>query len=689
MSGVGTMRVGFDTGGTFTDIVILEPGGRIRTRKVLSDLDLIADAIVAFIGSDTHSVEVFVHGTTQAANAVIEGNTALTGLITTLGFRDDLEIRQLKRPDIYDLDWDRAPALVPRHLRLEVAERVLASGVVDTPLDERQVEGAITNLVRKGVEVIAVSFINSYANPAHEELVRRIAGRVAPEMTVCLSSEVHPEIREYERTSTTVVNASLMPVVDRYLSRLETRLAGLSSRFLVMQSNGGVMSARRARELPCLIIESGPAAGALAAARLAKQLQLPKILSFDVGGTTAKACLVENYQPLEKPGGEIGGGANLASRSFSGAGHAVWVPSIDLAEVGAGGGSIAWLDADNILRVGPRSAGANPGPACYGRGGTQPTVTDAFVALGYVSPAGMAEGSLPLDRDAALAALQQLADPLGRSVDELAFAVIQVATSVMSRAVRAVSSDRGQDPREFTMVAFGGAGPMLGAFLAESIGLTKVIIPMRPGLFSALGLLMADYRLDHILSTAGILAAQSNARLRAEIERMKAEAAHDMAEQGVRSDDVHFDVFADLKYGYQVSELTIPCDSSPGVDLVSELAQRFHAAHLSTFGYAQEHEPVSLVNLRLRATAASGGLRFDDLARVGAAAAPAVTQSAYFGRQGRCTTRVMARAAFRGVESGPIIVQEPDTTIVVPPGWSARLDDLNNLHLSVDAGASP
>lgn len=390
MLGSVKMRVGFDIGGTFTDVIIRDEDGRIFTRKVLSILDRVGDDVAGAVRplAGGNKIDNFVHGTTVASNAVIEGTTARTALITTHGFRDELEMRGQRRPNIYDLNWDRLPALIPRSLRFEVKERILGNGSVEQPLDLEQARSTIQKLIAEQVEAIAVCLINSYLNPTHERQLVRLLAERAPGTVICLSSDIHPEIKEYDRASTTAINASLIPVVDRYLNRLEQTLSPLCGRILVMQSNGGIMSAQAARRLPAYIIESGPAAGVLAAARLAAECELDKVLSFDMGGTTVKACLIEGGQPLEKPGGEIGGGVN-ATRLFGGGGHVVRVPSIDIVEAGAGGGSIAWLDDSGALRVGPRSAGAQPGPVCYGHGGTEPTVTDADVVLGYMSPCGL------------------------------------------------------------------------------------------------------------------------------------------------------------------------------------------------------------------------------------------------------------------------------------------------------------
>src|SRR5215510_5923076 len=583
------MRVGFDIGGTFTDVIVLGDDGRLTTAKVLSLLDRVGEDIVACVrrSAATGQVESFVHGTTIASNAVIENKTATTGLITTKGFRDELEMRGQRRPNIYDVAWDRLPPLVPRSLRLEVRERILGDGSVEQPLDAKETQEVIRQLLAAHVEAIAVCLVNSYLNPTHERQIGRLITEMAPRLVVCLSSEVHPEIREYERTSTTTINASLIPVVDRYLNQLEQHLSAYSQRLLIMQSNGGIMTSQAARRRPAYMIESGPAAGVLAAARFAAEMNLDQVLSFDMGGTTAKACLIENGEPLEKPGGEVGGGATMTTRLFGGGGHALRVPSLDIVEVGAGGGSIAWIDDGGALRVGPHSAGAEPGPVCYGRGGSKPTVTDANVVNGYMNPTAIGGSAMRIDRGAAWEAIKShIADPLGLDTYEAAYGITQVANSAMMRALRAVSTERGRDPRDFTLVSFGGAGPIHAAALAEDMEIGKVLVPVFPGLFSALGLLLADYRHDYIRSIVTPLAEVNPAKIQEYYAEMQQEARDAMRREGVPDERIRFEHYVDLKYGYQLQDLSIsfPAQQDSGT-LLETLARLFREAHEQAFGY--------------------------------------------------------------------------------------------------------
>jgi len=685
------MRVGFDIGGTFTDIIAVTNDGRIVTRKVLSLLDRVAEDVANLTRplAKDEAVESFVHGTTVASNAVIEGTAARTGLITTKGFRDDLEMRGQRRPNVYDVNWDRIPPLIERSLRLEVNERILGSGVVEKPLDEEEVRAAIARLVAAKVEAIAVCLINSYLNPEHERKIARLIATGASGVAVCLSSDIHPEIKEYERASTTAINAALIPVVDRYLDRIERGLGPLSKRILVMQSNGGIMSAAAARRRPAYIIESGPAAGVLAAARLARECGMERVLSFDMGGTTAKACLIENGAPLEKPGAEIGAGANVGTRLFGGGGHVVRVPAIDIVEAGAGGGSIAWIDDGGALRVGPRSAGAEPGPVCYGRGGTEPTVTDANVALGYINPVAIAGSTLRVNRAAALAAIEEkLARPLQLKPLDVAYGITLVANSAMTRVLRAVSTERGRDPRDFAIAAFGGSGPLHAAALAESMDISRLVIPIYPGLFSALGLLIADYRHDYIASIAAHLAQVSPEDILRRYAMLEETARGEMEGEGVARDAIRFERYIDLKYGYQMSEMTLPfaTDAVP-VHLTQWLSELFTQAHQQAYGYHRD-DPIELVNLRLRALSSAGRVRFaemaEKLAKSDREEAANAEREAYFGPKfGAIMTP--ARQRFDIDETphkGPMIIEEPDTTIVVPPNWAVTRDSFANLILT-------
>ncbi len=696
MSTPASLRVAFDIGGTFTDVVIAGADSQLLTYKILT----LPDSVGADVGrciADAErqhpesSIASLVHGTTIASNAVLEEQGARTGLITTTGFRDELEIRRLGRPSVYNVFWQRTPPLIPRRRRLEVSERMTVLGEVETPLNDEEVRQAIRSLKRQSVEAIAVAFLHSYVNPSHEQQTVALIREIFPEVMVCSSADILPEVREYERTSTTALNAYLMPVVGRYLDQVETQLRDYPPALQIMQSNGGIMSAAHARHRPVHMIESGPAAGALAAAGLAREIGLAQAVAFDMGGTTAKGCLIENGQPVETAEGEVGAGINRAGRLSKGAGYALRVPAYDIVEVGAGGGSLAWVDDGGALRVGPRSAGAVPGPACYGRGGTEPTITDANVVLGYMNPDSIAGGTVPIDATAAQTAIQaRLGARLGLSVHELAFGIHQVADATMTRAIRAVTTERGRDPREFTLIAFGGSGPLHAATLADNLGMSRVYIPSFPGVFSALGLLVADLRSDYVQSVPQELDTVDPTALLREFDALVARAEQDAHNEQREQDGLTYERLIDLRYQRQSSELTLRVPAQvEAADIRQVLAESFHAAHEQTYGYRREDDTIAIVSVRLKATVRTPSLSFSELGAYFRQSAKKATQlgsrRAYFGpQQGELDTRILGRGdLLEQVVAGPLIVEEFDTTVVVPPRWQASVDAYGNIVLQV------
>ena len=695
MSTPASLRVAFDIGGTFTDVVIAGADGQLLTYKILT----LPDSVGADVGrciADAErqrpesSITSLVHGTTIASNAVLEEQGARIGLITTTGFRDELEIRRLGRPGVYNVFWQRTPPLIPRRRRLEVSERLTVRGEVETPLNDEEVRQAILSLKRQGVEAIAVAFLHSYVNPSHEQRAVALIREVFPEVMVCSSADILPEVREYERTSTTALNAYLMPVVGRYLDQLETQLRAYPPPLQIMQSNGGIMPAAHARRRPVHMIESGPAAGALAAAGLAQEIGLAQAVAFDMGGTTAKGCLIENGQPVETAEGEVGAGINRAGRLSKGAGYALRVPAYDIVEVGAGGGSLAWVDDGGALRVGPRSAGAVPGPACYGRSGTEPTITDANVALGYMNPASIAGGTVPIDAAAARTAIEtRLGARLGLSVLEVAFGIHQVADATMTRAIRAVTTERGRDPREFTLIAFGGSGPLHAATLADNLGMSQVYIPLFPGVFSALGLLVADLRSDYVQSVPQDLDAVDPAALLQEFDALADRAAQEARHEQRERPGLIYERLIDLRYKRQSSELTLPLPAQvEAADIRQVLAESFHAAHEQTYGYRREDDTIAIVSVRLKATIRTQSLSFRELgvsfSQSTEKTAQPDSRRAYFGpQQGELDTRILSRGDLvEHAVAGPLIVEEFDTTVVVPARWQASVDAYGNIVLS-------
>jgi N-methylhydantoinase A len=690
----GRFRLGVDVGGTFTDLVLLGPDGRAWTRKVLSTPPDYAEGILAGVrgllpeaGAVPAAVDEVVHGTTVATNAILEHRGARTGLLTTAGFRDVLEIRRLRMPRLYDLDFERPAPLVPRRWRREVDERMNARGEIVRPLDRASAVAAIDRLVADGVEAIAVCLLHAYANPAHEQALGALVRERAPRVALALSAEILPEIREFERASTTVANAYVMPLMDRYLGRLASELAalGVTDRVLVMQSNGGVMTAAGARTRPVHAIESGPAAGVIATAALARRLGLPNVLSIDMGGTTAKASAVEGGAIKRTGEYEIGGSMSQGSRLNRGAGYLLRVPAIDIAEVGAGGGSIVSVDAAGALHVGPQSAGAIPGPVCYDLGGTAVTLTDANVCLGYLHPDRLPSG-LRLDAEGARRAVtEQVAAPLGLPLLEAAHGVYLLGCAGMARAVRAVSIERGRDPRDFALVAFGGNGPLFAGEMARTLGIGRVLVPPAPGVFSAIGLLEAEVehhlvrtflrplgavKPDELASALGDLTREAEALLRA--ERHAGPVAVERA--------------ADLKYQGQSFELSVPVSPAwPAEEVPRRLAEAFGREHERTYGHKAEGDPIQVVNLRLTARAVPPAGR--PAIRVAAATGGAGgARPAYFGpAHGVVPTPVLGRADLDGTpRPGPLLVDEYDATTLVPPGCRAWRDEWENLVIATD-----
>lgn len=688
-----SFRVGIDIGGTFTDIVFLTEDGRVRTAKVPSTPDDysrgIAEGIRALFAEwriDGSSVAEVIHGTTVATNAILEHKGARTGLITTDGFRDVLEIRRLRMPRLYDLGWQKPETLVPRDRRLEVRERIDHRGEVVRPLDEADALRVVDELLATGVESIAVCLLNAYANGAHEARLGALIRERSPDVPVNLSSEVLPEIREYERTSTTVVNAYILPVVGRYLRSLTVVLRDLGVRapLLIMQSNGGTMSAESAARRPIHIIESGPAAGVVGAVEIARKLGCADVLTFDMGGTTAKASIIEGGEVSRVSECEVGGGINLAGRLLRGGGYHVRVPAIDIAEVGAGGGSLVAIDRGGSMRVGPESAGADPGPVCYDRGGKIPTVTDANVVLGFINPAYLVGGGLRLDaRRAEEALAETVARPLGLEVADAAWGVHVLANAMMARAVRAVSSERGRDPRQFVLMAFGGNGPVHAVTLAQSLEIPRVVVPPVPGLFSALGLLFPEIE-HHYVRThkrrLHELGVEDGERVFAQLE---AEGRRALAAEGYPDARVVVSRLVDARYLGENSELTIPFPDC-GRDVARALRDRFDQEHERTYGYRSADEVVEIVNLRVITRGLSSFTRVPTRLSIESDGTEgAARRRAYFGPEhGWCDVSVLSRRALGTVE-GPLIVEQYDTTIVVPPGCRATVDDEDNVIVDV------
>jgi len=687
-------RVGVDIGGTFTDIVLLDAGGRIHTRKVSSSVDDYARAIVDGLrevfdetGLGGHDLAEVLHGTTVASNAILELKGARTGLITTKGFRDVLEIRRIRMPKLYDLSWEKPVTLVERALRLEVTERVDAQGRVQTPVDPAEVERVVDRLLGERIEALAVCLLNSYANAEHEARIAEIVRRKAPGLTLSVSAEVLPEIREYERTSTTVINAYVMPIVRRYLRTLRGGLdtIGAKSPLMIMQSNGGLMTDEAAAAKPVHVIESGPAAGVVGAQSLARKIGLGKLVTFDMGGTTAKASIVEDGEVSRATEYQVGGGIMHGSRLLTGAGYLLRVPAIDLAEVGAGGGSLVWIDPGGSLQVGPRSAGAFPGPLCYDLGGTEPTVTDANVILGFLNPRELAGGAVKLNAARAHEVFEaRIARPMGLPLAEAAFGAHVIAASNMMRAIRAVSSERGRDPREYALFAFGGNGPLFAAGMAQQLEMRRIVVPPAPGLFSSFGLLFADVEHHYVRTWRRLVRGMQPASLGEVYGRMEADARAQLASEGFRADAIRIRRSADCRYEGQSFELTVPVSGGPfDGALLKGIEEAFGREHQRTYGHrAGEDEPVEIVSLRVVGLGIPDRPRVPDVLRVDRTG-PGRNGGArrvYFGPElGWRETPIIDRPDLATPRHGPVIVEEYDATCVVPPGARAALDAHGNI----------
>lgn len=682
-----SLRIGVDTGGTFTDICAFdEQTSRVHVRKVSSTPDDPGSAIVQGVTEildqigdrSIREVGYFAHGTTVGTNALLTGRGAVTGLITTRGFRDLLELGRGRRPSMYDPQADKSTAQVPRHLRLEVTERVRHTGAVETPLDESDVRRAVRKLKDAGVDSIAVCLLYSYLNDAHERRIGEIIRQEMPDVYVSLSCDVLPEFREYERLSTVVTNSYVGPIVASYLARLRGVLAdrGLTVVPHVTQSNGGVIPFSTAEALPVRLVLSGPSTGVVGAAQICSAAGFEDIITFDMGGTSSDISLVQEGRPKVTAGMELDG-------------RPVRSPMLDIHTVGAGGGSLAWIDSGNHLRVGPQSAGAFPGPACYGNG-VDAAVTDANVALRMLNPEYLLNGRMKIDRNASVAAVERLAGPLGLSIEETALGILRVVTANMARAIRVVSVQRGYDPRDYALVPFGGAGPLHASRLARELGMRAIVVPEIPGAQSALGLLMTDVKTDFMRT----LITPVDDATAPEIDRAFGEladrAAEWFVEEGVGEEGRALRRRMDLRYRGQNFELDVEVPeghnfASDGVGAVIEL---FHEAHERVYGYRSEDAPVELVTFRLAASgsAAHVDVRREDLSASDPGRAAIGTRSTCFDpADGYVEIPVYDRALLTpGDElAGPAVIEQMDTTTVLLPGDSCRVDAYRNLIIEI------
>ena len=687
------LRLAVDVGGTFTDVTLADPAdGRLISAKVSTTpgdraggvLDGIAAALDR-AGAPGNEVADVVHGSTTGTNALIERTGARVGLLTTEGFRDVLEIGRVMRPmeGLYDINVDRPPPLVPRRLCLEARERMTATGEALVALDEASVAAAAEVFAREDVEAVAVCFLFAHLDPRHEERAAEIIARRLPGIPISLSNRICPEYREYERASTTVMNAYLAPIMERYLDDLEARLDDAlgEARLFVVQANGGTASVAAAKARAVTTVNSGPAGGVVAAAWYGRRNQRAQIVSVDMGGTSFDIGLIED-------------GQSKATTEGTFQGLPVKIPIIDLHVIGAGGGSIAWIDPGGALNVGPRSAGADPGPACYARDGEEATVTDANLMLGRINPAYFNGGRITLDADAAHRAVERLARPLGLSLDDTALGIVRVVNANMTKGIAAVTIERGIDVREFSLLSFGGAGGLHAVDLARDLEMAEAVIPPMAGTFSALGLLVTETRYDYVAALGGIA---TDRIVPDEIEARYAEMedrAHSvLADQGFADDAVRLARAADLKVAGQTYELTLPVPGSGKFDgdTLAALVRSFGDLYRARYAFFFDGEPIEIVNLRLGAFGLRDAPDLPEMAGAGSdpSAARKTSRSAFFGDAGRQDAPVYDRAGLAPgmVVDGPALIEEETSTTLVPPGTAATVTGDLGLIIEIGAGS--
>ena len=677
-------RLGIDVGGTFTDLVIINEKTKvIQLTKTPStpktpDRGVIngIHKVESMFGVDPRRVDFLIHGTTVATNALIERKGVKTALIVTKGFRDVLHIARQVRPKLYDFFERRPDPFVPRHLRFEVPERILYDGRVTEPLKEAIVGNIARRLEHHRVGVIAICLLHAYANPVHEQRVKEILEKELPGVQVSISSDVLPEFKEYERMSTTVINAYVMPIVERYLYEIKKsmRQMGIETGLKIMQSNGGVMTSETAGKKSVHTVLSGPAAGMLGGLELAKMSGFEDIITVDMGGTSFDVSLAYQGKPTFTTESEIGG-------------HVIKVPMIDIKTLGAGGGSIAWVDAGGALQVGPESAGADPGPACYGLGGTEPTVTDANLVLGYLNPAYFVGGEMALDVELSRQAIMnRIAGPMGSSLEAASEGIIRVVNATMIRGIRLVSLEKGYDAREFTLVCFGGAGPVHAVQLAQELNIHRILVPEAPGVNCALGLLMADFRHDYSKTFLHRLSSLHPEELTREFAEMEEKALKQMLSDDLSRNSFVFHRSADLRYqgqGYEI-EVPFPSEIDEPQD-IRDVAEEFCRIHEDKYGYAMDGDSVEIVNVRLT----SIGLLEKPEIKAEEMGGP--DPKAAFKRLRRVFMEdrfldvpIYERGSLRcGMEVGsPAIIEQVDSTTVVFPGYQTTVDRYRNLIIT-------
>lgn len=689
-----TYRFAFDIGGTFTDLVLAGSDGSVFTGKVLSDQEQVVAPILEGLGhmlkqhgiQVSQLVDVVAGATTAVTNLIIERKGARTGLITTQGFRDVIEIGRELRYDVYDLTASFPTPIVPRELRMELAERIDAAGEVVQQPDDSHIEKLLLGLREAGVQSIAVCLLHAYRNPAHEQQIREVARRVVPEIALSLSSDVAPEIREYERAIATALNAYVMPMVGTYLSQIETGLKnyGVNAVLQVMQSNGGIISREFGERLPIRMLESGPAAGVLGATHTAAKSACNNVLAFDMGGTTAKACLISDGTPEITMEFE----AARQLRFKKGSGFPVRLPVVDLIEIGAGGGSIAYVDQSGLLKVGPRSAGSSPGPACYGLGGKEPTVTDAALVLGYLDPTATLSGVVRLRLDLAEQAIKtHIADPLNLSVTEAASGIHRIVCEHMAAAAKIHAVEKGKDIRRYTLLASGGAGPMHAREVGRRSGCANVLIPSNAGVFSATGLLVAPMKVD-IVRTRYVSLADADWQA---IEQLYADMARQLREElaaaGESPENIQYSRSADMRYVGQGFEINAGLPPALSTGSSAAVAQGFHQSYQRHFGQALEDQSIEVLNWRLEAVVHRQQPAMDGGAQAAQQASGKRSRQVFYPDINQYTEtpvfhekQLVANAPYHG----PALIEQAGSTIVIGPGDRYLLDDAGSIRIALN-----
>jgi N-methylhydantoinase A len=672
------LRLGIDVGGTFTDLFAYDDETeQTYSAKVPTTVENQAVGVMENIrvaGLDPASVAFLAHGTTTGLNALIERKGARTGLITTEGFRDVLEIMRTDRASGYDLGWRKPTPYVARHLRMEVAERVLADGAVERPLDEDQARQVIRELVAAGVEAIAVCLLHAYANPVHEQRLLELIEAEATGVAVSLSSAVNAEFREFERTNTVVIDAYIKPIMVRYIRRLveELERGGFSGRLFLMQGSGGMVTAERACDRPIVTLSSGPAAGAIAAAKIAAAGGIGDIVTFDVGGTSTDVSLIHGGTPFVTVHKQIEWG--LPAR----------VPMIDVVSVGAGGGSIGWIDQGGALKMGPQSAGANPGPVCYGRGGAQPTLSDALLLKGVLG-SSLAGGVIELDAAAAAAAITQLADPLGLALERIVNGMVEIAQANMANAVRSVSIWKGLDPRDLTLVAFGGAGGMVAGPVARMLDIPTVLVPPVPGNSCAMGTLMTNFQEDTAVAYLARAADADLGEINRRLSALRDQTIEALRAQGARDDEIELSHIVDMRYHGQIHELRIPLDEFPLTTGGAERAiQRFEDTYQEIYTIRLREGVPEFVSLRVTAVASLPQYALPAY-EGGSAEASAFAEREVLEAEGVKSVPVYERYALSSgaVLEGPAILEEAGSTIWIASGMTGEIDSYGNVVIHI------